>query len=254
MKVASPQRTTTGLSAPIGDESPVVGERVGYARFKAVVEKTLALALLALTGPLIGVLAGLTRLVSPGPGFYRQVRLGRGGRPFTVYKIRTMAHDCERSSGPRWSTPGDPRVTRLGGLLRRTHLDELPQLWNVVRGEMSLVGPRPERPVFVRQLERALPRYPERLAVLPGVTGLAQVQRPADEDLPGVRRKLAYDLCYIERMGPWLDARIVAATALKVLGVPFGVTGRLLALPQPDAPDDSHLPAYWATDLTGNPS
>jgi lipopolysaccharide/colanic/teichoic acid biosynthesis glycosyltransferase len=165
-----------------------------------------------------------------------------------------MVHNCERATGPQWAVPGDPRVTWLGALLRRTHLDELPQLWNVLRGEMSLVGPRPERPGFVRQLEQALPHYPERMAVLPGITGLAQVQHPADEDLAGVRRKLDYDLCYLERIGLWLDVRIVAATALKVLGVPFEITGRLLALPQPDAPGDSPLPVLSTADWSGTRS
>ena len=94
---------------------------------------------------------------------YSQTRMGRGRRPFTIFKVRTMHHDCERLTGPRWSTENDPRVSPVGHFLRRSHLDELPQLWNVLRGEMSLVGPRPERPEFVAQLEKAVPRYAERL-------------------------------------------------------------------------------------------
>ena len=106
------------------------------------------------------------------------MRLGKNGRPFRLHKIRTMRHDCEKATGPRWAVPGDPRITPLGRFLRQTHLDELPQLWNVLRGEMSLVGPRPERPEFVPDLEQAIPHYRDRLLVRPGVTGLAQVQLP----------------------------------------------------------------------------
>jgi lipopolysaccharide/colanic/teichoic acid biosynthesis glycosyltransferase len=200
---------------------------------KVAVDLAAAFVLLILAAPVIALLAILVRAGSRGPGIYRQVRLGRGGRPFTIYKIRTMVHDCELATGPTWSLPGDSRVTGLGRFLRRTHLDELPQLWNVLRGEMSLVGPRPERPEIIRSLERVLPRYRDRLAVRPGVTGLAQVQLPPDTDVSGVRVKLDYDLCYIARMGFWLDARLVAATALKVAGVPLAVSLRLLALPIP---------------------
>jgi lipopolysaccharide/colanic/teichoic acid biosynthesis glycosyltransferase len=159
--------------------------------------------------------------------------LGCGGRRFTIYKIRTMTHDCERYTGPRWSVTGDGRATRVGRVLRRLHLDELPQLWNVLRGDMSLVGPRPERPEIAGPLARALPGYGRRLAVRPGLTGLAQVQLPPDEDLAGVARKLALDLDYVRRMGPWLDLRILAATALKLAGVPAGWRVALLALPTP---------------------
>src|SRR5206468_10815773 len=139
------------------------------------------------------VLMLLVRATSRGPAIFKQVRLGRGGRPYALYKIRSMAHDCERLTGPRWATAKDPRVTPLGRFLRRSHLDELPQLWNVIRGEMSLVGPRPERPEFVARLERQVPGYRERLGILPGITGLAQVQLPPDEDLDHVRRKVACD-------------------------------------------------------------
>jgi lipopolysaccharide/colanic/teichoic acid biosynthesis glycosyltransferase len=212
-------------------ESPQPAASAWYPPLKAASESAAAAALLLLTGPLILALTTLVRLTSPGPGLYSQVRLGRGGRSYRIYKIRTMSHDCERGTGPRWSTPGDPRVTALGRWLRRTHLDELPQLWNVVRGEMSLVGPRPERPEIAAQLQQAIPGYGTRLAVRPGITGLAQVQLPPDEDLGGVRRKVACDAVYVTAMSPWLDARIVLATALKLSGVPFAVTRRLLRLP-----------------------
>lgn len=202
-----------------------------YARFKAVAEVVAALALLAVAAPLLLLIMILVRLTSRGPALYSQVRLGRDGREYTIYKIRTMFHDCERVSGPRWSTRSDPRVTPLGSFLRISHLDELPQLWNVIRGEMSLIGPRPERPEFVRSLQHAIPEYRARLLVRPGITGLAQVQLPPDTKLADVRRKVACDLCYIRRMGPWLDLRILVGTALKVVGVPPRVTRRVLALP-----------------------
>jgi lipopolysaccharide/colanic/teichoic acid biosynthesis glycosyltransferase len=202
-----------------------------YHLLKVMSDKFLASVLLALTGPMILLLLGLVRLTSEGPGLYSQVRLGRGGRRYTIYKIRTMAHNCELRSGPQWSTAGDPRVTRLGRFLRRTHLDELPQLWNVVRGDMSLVGPRPERPEFVAQLEHAIPDYGARLLVRPGITGLAQVQFPPDEDFAGVRRKVACDAVYVASISPWLDFRILVGTALKVFGVQYHVTSRCLALP-----------------------
>jgi lipopolysaccharide/colanic/teichoic acid biosynthesis glycosyltransferase len=145
-----------------------------------------------------------------------------------------MVHNCESLTGPRWSIPGDPRVTPVGWFLRASHLDELPQLLNVLRGEMSLVGPRPERPEFLPELERKLPAYPLRLALRPGVTGLAQVQLPPDTSVGSVRRKLAHDLYYIRHLGPWLDLRLLLCTALYVIGVPFGVAGRLLAVPGRD--------------------
>jgi hypothetical protein len=119
----------------------------------------------------------------------------------------------------------------VGRFLRKTHIDELPQLWNVLKGEMSLVGPRPERPEFVPQLEQALPRYCERLLVRPGLSGLAQVQLPPDTDLDSVRRKLAHDLHYVRVMSFWVDMRILISTGLHVLGMPYSWSARVLALP-----------------------
>jgi lipopolysaccharide/colanic/teichoic acid biosynthesis glycosyltransferase len=181
--------------------------------------------------PLIVVAAMLVKLTSRGPAFYTQTRVGRNGRLFTIYKIRTMVHNCESLTGPRWSMPGDPRVTPLGWFLRITHVDELPQLLNVLRGEMSLIGPRPERPEFVPELESSLPSYRQRLTVRPGVTGLAQVQQRADTDLDSVRRKLAYDLYYIRHLGFWMDVRLLIGTALRTIGLWFGALGRLLRIP-----------------------
>jgi lipopolysaccharide/colanic/teichoic acid biosynthesis glycosyltransferase len=202
-----------------------------YPAVKAAADFALALVLSILALPVMGVCALIVKLTSPGPAFYTQTRVGRGGLPFTIYKLRTMIHNCESLTGPRWCVPGDPRVTPAGWLLRVTHLDELPQLLNVLRGEMALVGPRPERPEFLPELERALPAYRQRLAVRPGVTGLAQVKLPADTDLDSVRRKLAHDLYYIERLNLWLDLRLLAGTALYAAGVKPQLTGRLIGVP-----------------------
>jgi lipopolysaccharide/colanic/teichoic acid biosynthesis glycosyltransferase len=191
-----------------------------------------ALALLIPASPVIAVLALLVRLTSRGPAFYRQPRVGKEGRLFRICKLRTMYHECEKQSGPRWSTPGDPRVTPLGRILRQTHLDELPQLWNVLRGDMCLVGPRPERPEFIQGLAASIPDYLGRLVVRPGITGLAQVQLPPDSDLDSVRRKLAYDLHYVRDLSPWLDLRILVGTALYLLGVPHLLLARVVGIPK----------------------
>jgi lipopolysaccharide/colanic/teichoic acid biosynthesis glycosyltransferase len=179
-----------------------------------------AAILLVVTAPLLLVAAVLVKLTSPGPVFYSQTRVGKDGRPFVLYKIRSMIHNCEKASGAQWSTPGDPRVSPIGRFLRRTHLDELPQLWNVLRGEMSLVGPRPERPEFIPVLEQAITHYRSRLLTRPGITGLAQIQLPPDTDLASVRKKIACDIYYVQRLTLWLDVRILLVTALNMLGLP----------------------------------
>jgi lipopolysaccharide/colanic/teichoic acid biosynthesis glycosyltransferase len=210
-----------------------------YAPCKRAVDVLLALVLLVAAAPVVLLCAVLVRLTSKGPAFYTQLRVGRNGRTFWIYKLRTMAHDCEKQSGAQWSRPGDKRVTRLGRFLRRTHLDELPQLWNVLRGDMSLVGPRPERPEFVPGLAQVVPGYNDRHRVRPGVTGLAQVQLPADTDVDSVRLKTAYDLYYIRHAGLWLDLRLILCAALRMCAVPFHVLGRLFGLPRPrlDGPE-----------------
>jgi lipopolysaccharide/colanic/teichoic acid biosynthesis glycosyltransferase len=211
-----------------------------YPLCKVALDAIGALALLILLAPWIALLMALTRLTSRGPAIYRQERVGLHGRQFTIYKIRTMVRDAERGTGPKWSTPDDPRVTPLGRFLRRTHLDELPQLWNIVRGEMSLVGPRPERPELVAPFELAIPRYSDRLLVRPGLTGLAQVQLPPDTDLVSVRRKLACDLYYIQRVSLWLDLRILLSTASHVVGIPFSVPRALLRVPSGEAVEEAY--------------
>jgi lipopolysaccharide/colanic/teichoic acid biosynthesis glycosyltransferase len=186
---------------------------------KRVVDCVLATIMLIFAAPLMVIFALLIRCTSRGPAIYPQIRLGWGDRSFTLYKLRTMQHDCEKLTGPCWAVPNDPRVTRIGRFLRATHMDELPQLWNVLRGEMSLIGPRPERPEIIVKLESSIPRYAERRAVLPGLTGLAQLQLPPDTDFSCVRRKLVYDLHYVERASLGLDCRILLGTACKVLGL-----------------------------------
>lgn len=205
---------------------------ISFPTIKVAGEVVFALTLLVIMSPLLLLAMLLVKLTSCGPVLYSQTRVGRNGRPFAIYKIRTMRHRCEDTSGACWSQPGDARITPVGRWLRRTHLDELPQLWNVLRGEMSLVGPRPERPEFVPQLEKAIPLYERRLEVRPGLTGLAQVQQPPDTDMESVRIKLAYDLYYVNKIGPWLDLRIVLATALHLAGVPHGWIRGLLGLPR----------------------
>ena len=158
------------------------------------------------------------RLWDGGPVFYTQARLGRGGRPFRIIKFRTMVRDAEAGVGPVWATVNDPRVTRVGRLLRATELDELPQVVNVLRGEMSLVGPRPERPELAARFEAEIPGFGERLAVRPGIAGLAHVY--GDAHTPP-RHRLRYDRLYLARMGPGLDTRIILLS-LWVVG------GRLL--------------------------
>jgi lipopolysaccharide/colanic/teichoic acid biosynthesis glycosyltransferase len=215
------------------DQAPQGPWRGWYDPCKRGVDVLFSLLLLVAAAPVILVCAVLVRLTSCGPAFYKQVRVGRHGRTFWIYKLRTMAHDCEKQGGAQWSRPGDPRVTALGRFLRKTHLDELPQLWNVLRGDMSLVGPRPERPEFVPGLAQVIPGYNDRHRVRPGVTGLAQVQLPADTDLDSVRRKTAYDLYYIRHAGLWLDLRLILCAALRMCMVPFHVLGRLFRLPRP---------------------
>jgi lipopolysaccharide/colanic/teichoic acid biosynthesis glycosyltransferase len=215
---------------------PPTGPRRPLSDFlKRGLDVLLAAALMILTAPLLLFAMLVVKLTSRGPVFYWQTRLGRGGRPFTIYKIRTMYHECEKASGARWSKAGDPRIIPLGRFIRRTHLDELPQLWNVLIGDMSLVGPRPERPEFLPQLERALPSYRARLAVRPGLSGLAQVQLPPDVDLNSARVKLAYDLYYVQKRGLWLDLRLLAATALHLACLPWSAVRRLVGLPRREA-------------------
>jgi lipopolysaccharide/colanic/teichoic acid biosynthesis glycosyltransferase len=212
-----------------------------YAPLRRVFDLSATTLLLIVAGPIMALVAIVVRLTSRGPAFYTQVRTGRGGHAFTIYKIRTMVDNCESLTGPRWTIPGDPRITAIGWVLRRTHLDELPQLFNVLKGEMSLIGPRPERPEFVATLERILPGYAARHAVLPGITGLAQVQLPPDTDIESVRNKLEYDLYFVRHWGLLLDVRICLATALHICGLSFALLRKLRIIPSPTATEPAPL-------------
>lgn len=197
-----------------------------YFRWKGIIGRVLAVALLIPGLPIIGLLVLLVRLTSRGPGIHRQTRVGKHGRTFTMYKIRTMTRDAETETGAVWTRPNDMRVTPVGKVLRKLHLDEFPQLFNVLRGDMCLIGPRPERPEFVDVLTKQIPGYTNRLAVTPGVTGLAQINLPPDSDLESVRRKLALDLEYIKRASPLLDIRVLLYTSVRMLGIPGGYAVR----------------------------
>ncbi len=175
---------------------------------------TAGLAALALAMPCVAL---ANRLGSPGPLFYRQMRVGRGGKTFEIIKFRSMIPDAEASSGAVWSTANDERITPAGRFLRRTRLDELPQFINILRGEMSLIGPRPERPEFVEQLAETLPFYRARHAVRPGLTGWAQVQYHYGDSVDDARIKLEYDLYYVKHIGALLDLRIVLQTIPVIL-------------------------------------
>ena len=182
---------------------------------KRVTDIAGAAILLALLSPIMLVLAILIKLDSRGPVFFVQERLGWFGRPFNMVKFRSMIQDAEAATGPVWcGREGDARITRLGRFLRSSHLDELPQLFNVVMGEMSLVGPRPERACFVTQLQESVPSYDHRHYVKPGMTGLAQVHYRYDQSIADVKKKLRFDLLYVKRMCLLLDARILAWTFL----------------------------------------
>lgn len=204
-----------------------------YTVCKAVLDRVVAALMLVMTAPLIAVMMLIVKLESCGPAIYSQTRLGQGGRWFKIYKIRTMVQDSEAKSGPQWSCAGDPRVTTIGRFLRATHLDEFPQLYNILRGEMSLIGPRPERPEIADRLILDIPRHGDRLAVRPGVTGLAQVQLPPDTDVQSVQRKLVCDLYYIRQLSLSLDLKILACTMLGLVGIPYSLSRKVLGVPSP---------------------
>jgi exopolysaccharide biosynthesis polyprenyl glycosylphosphotransferase len=171
---------------------------------------------LLIGSPLWLMIGLMVKLESRGPVLYRQERVGREGKYFKIVKFRSMYQDAERT-GPQWAGKRDPRVTKAGKILRQLHLDEFPQMWNVLKGEMSLVGPRPERPMFVEQLSREIPLYVRRLKVRPGVTGWAQVKHKYDENIEDVRKKVQYDLYYIENMSLRMDFKIILNTLSHML-------------------------------------
>jgi sugar transferase (PEP-CTERM system associated) len=175
-----------------------------------------SLLLMIATLPVMGLTALLIRLDSPGPVLYRQERVGLHGRVFTLLKFRSMRQDAE-ARGPAWAQQQDPRVTRVGAFIRRTRIDELPQLINVLKGEMGFVGPRPERPHFVDQLAEVIPFYRDRACVKPGITGWAQVNYPYGASIEDARQKLSYDLYYVKHRNLFLDVLILFATVRVIL-------------------------------------
>ncbi|HKV84320.1 MAG TPA: sugar transferase [Ktedonobacterales bacterium] len=194
---------------------PIEGHSLPTALYQAVkraLDLILAVIGLLVFALLLPFLALAIKLDSPGPVFYRQKRLGQAGRPFTVVKLRSMVMDAERNTGPRWARVRDPRVTRVGKLLRKTRMDELPQVINVLRGEMAVVGPRPERPEFVTMLALEIPFYRTRLAVKPGLTGWAQVRYRYGASAEDALKKLQYDLYYVRHQSLVLDTMIILRT------------------------------------------
>ncbi len=188
-----------------------------FAQFKRIFDLFLAGLALILFLPFLLVLAILIKLDSPGPAFFTQVRLGRKGRKFRMWKLRTMRHNAESETGPVWTAAEDPRITNLGRFIRKSHLDEVPQLINVLKGEMSLIGPRPERPEFSSSINVHVNRFDHRLAVKPGITGLAQVRYRYGASIKDAGKKLKYDLLYIQKMSLGLDFQILGWTVGKFL-------------------------------------
>ena len=172
---------------------------------------------LSVGAPLLVFTAALVKLTSPGPVLYRQQRVGQHGREFTIFKFRSMRQDAEAKSGAVWARKNDARVTPVGKFIRKSRLDELPQLWNILRGDMSFVGPRPERPEFVRQLTQQIPYYGQRHVIKPGLTGWAQVKYPYGSTVEDALEKLQYELFYIKHMSVGLDLFIVLKTIKTVL-------------------------------------
>ena len=235
-----------GLRAPTLETQPLTSRQRALKRALDVVGASL---LLMLSLPVCASAMLAVRLSSRGGIMFRQVRTGLNrrrqdrrrsnagppdgsddrrsramdrrlrqdfGQPFVLYKLRTMTQDAE-ANGPQLATAGDPRVTPVGRFLRRTRMDEIPQLWNVIKGDMSLIGPRPERPEFIRELSGEIPGYLARLGIKPGLTGLAQVVNGYDDSMDSFRRKVSLDLLYVENYSFWLDLRILVATVLVVL-------------------------------------
>ncbi len=204
------------ISAVLPEDDRGPGERL-YVLGKRAADLLIAGLTMIPLGLIIPLVALLNLPWNRGPLFYRQVRVGKAGRPFSVIKFRTMVTNAEEETGAVWARAGDPRVTPVGRLLRKARIDELPQVINVLRGEMSIIGPRPERPEFVEMLAREIPFYRARHAVRPGLTGWAQVKYGYGNTVEDARIKLEYDLYYVRQAGFYLDALILLKTLAVVL-------------------------------------
>lgn len=197
------------------------GQRVSKVA-KRIFDIAASLLVLTVMAPIVLIAALIVKLDSPGPAFYRQRRVGLYGQPYNIFKLRSMRQDAEVGGKAVWAAEEDPRITRVGKFLRSTRIDEIPQAWNVLKGEMSFVGPRPERPEFVQELEREIPYYAERHMVKPGLTGWAQINYPYGASIEDARCKLEYDLYYAKNYTPFLDILILLQT-LRVVLWPEGV-------------------------------
>lgn len=186
-------------------------------RLKRVMDIFVSFVILIVTSPICMFTAVAIKIESPGPVLFTQERCGLNGRVFKIYKFRSMKKDAEKLTGPVWSQKGDPRITEIGRFIRKVRIDEIPQMFNVLKGEMSMVGPRPERPFFVEKLSEEIPYYKRRLKVRPGITGWAQVKHKYDESVEDVKIKLRYDLFYIENMSLRMDFKIIFRTIFVVL-------------------------------------
>ena len=186
-------------------------------KLKRVLDILVSLLILVITSPILVITSVAIILDSKGPVFFKQERMGQNGKIFNILKFRSMINDAEKYTGPVWSQKDDPRVTRVGKIVRKIRIDEIPQMYNVLKGEMSLVGPRPERPFFVDKLSKEIPYYKRRLKVRPGITGWAQVKHKYDETIEDVKVKLRYDLFYIENMSIRMDFKILLRTVFVVL-------------------------------------
>ncbi len=183
---------------------------------KRIVGITLSIIGLLLTSPILIITAILIKLDTPGPVFFKQIRTGKDSKPFVLIKFRSMTVDAEKS-GAQWAQKNDPRVTRIGKIIRKLRIDEIPQMWNVLKGEMSFVGPRPERPEFVKELAQKIPYYEQRHAVHPGITGWAQISYPYGASVKDAKEKLKYDLYYIKHMSIIFDLYIILKTVKIIL-------------------------------------
>ncbi len=199
-------------TAATDDAPPVKAPGRAYEVVKRAIDIAGALAGLAATAPVVGFCAAWIWLRDGRPILYRQWRAGRDGWLFRIYKLRTMRKDAEWTAGAQWAARNDPRVIPGCRWMRKSHVDELPQLWNILFGHMSIVGPRPERPEMLEALRESIPNVEARLAGRPGLTGLAQIRSGYTDDLEGSRRKLADDLQYLRKRGLWMELKLVAMT------------------------------------------
>jgi exopolysaccharide biosynthesis polyprenyl glycosylphosphotransferase len=214
--ISGQARTNQLYGVPLIEINPQLMP-VWERKIKRLMDIVFSLIILTLTLPITLIVALAIKIDSEGPVFFKQIRVGKDGKEFKIYKFRSMIKDAEKHTGPVWSTKDDPRITRVGKIIRKFRLDEIPQFINVLRGEMSLVGPRPERPYFVEKLSKEIPLYKRRLRVKPGITGWAQVKHKYDETIEDVKKKLQYDLYYIENISLRMDLKILFRTVFVVL-------------------------------------